>query len=202
MAAAFVIAIVSRHPSSDDAAAVARADVQGSRELVARAVAHETEVDRQASLVEDSAHVALARAAVAIEGARRAENLASASRARFDARARVAPVECDSVVAAAQSAIAASAVTLDSLKSANSQLVQGASGLQRALDSTRVAAAVVAAAAVDLSGKAGVLVQASEPSLRDRLRAILPHPGIGLAAGVNAAGQPQIIVGATLGWSF
>jgi hypothetical protein len=202
MAAAFVIAIVSRHPSSDNAAAVARADVQGSRELVARAVARETEVDRQASLVEDSAHAALARAAAAVEGARRAENAATASRTRFDALARTAPAECDSVVAAAQSSLAASAVTVDSLKSANYQLVQGASGLQRALDSTRVASTAVKAAAVDLSGKAGVLVAASKPSFRSRLRALIPHPGIGVAGGVNAVGQPQVIVGATLGWSF
>lgn len=202
MAAAFVFAIVSRHPSSDDAAAVARADVQGSRELVARAVAHETEVDRQASLVEDSAHAALARAAVATASAAKAQSRAEAARAHFESLSSNAPADCDSVVASANIALQAADSVIGGLKSANYQLVQGASGLQRALDSTRVAAAAVAAAAVDLSGKAGILVAASKPGLGSRLRALLPHPGIGVAAGVNALGQPQVIVGATLGWSF
>lgn len=200
MAGAFVVSIVSRRPANPAAAAIA--DVQGSRELVARAAAHETAVDRQASLVEDSAHAALARAAVATEAARRAENRANAARVRFEQAATTAPADCDSLVAAADSALAEADSVASSLAFANSQLRQGAVGLQQALDSTRAAAAEVKAAAVDLSGKAGVLVAATKSSFRDRLRALLPHPGIGLAAGVNAAGQPQIIVGATLGWTF
>lgn len=200
MAAAFVFAIVSRRPANPAAAAIA--DVQGSRELVARAVAHETAVDRQASLVEDSAHAALARAAVATASAVKAQSRADAARARFESLSSNAPADCDSVVASANVALQAADSVIGGLKSANYQLVQGASGLQRALDSTRVAAAEVKAAAIDLSGKAGVLVAATKPSFRDRLRAILPRPGIGLAAGVNAAGQPQIIIGATLGWAF
>ena len=200
IAAAIVFSIVLRpHP---DNAAPARADVQGSRELLARAISRETAVGRQARLVEDSAHVALARAAAAIEAARRAENRANATRARFETLSQLSPAVCDSVVTAGKRALASADFVADSLRTANSQLVQGAAGLQSALDSTKTASAAVRVAAVDLSGKAAVLVAASRPSFRDRLRAVLPHPGFGVAAGVNALGQPQVIVGASLGWSF
>jgi hypothetical protein len=200
MAGAFVVAMVSRPRPDLAAVAAAQRDVEGSRELVARAVAAQTASDLRASLLEDSAHAAISRAAVATASSHEAQLRANDARQRFAAAAKNLSVECDAVVSAAEVALSESDSVVVSLKSANSQLRQGASELQGALDSTRTAAAAVRAAAVDLSGKAGILVKASKPSL---IRRLLPHPGIGSAAGINAAGQPQVlVVAATLGWSF
>lgn len=183
-----------RHAGS---ATVASADVDSARELLARALTHETEVDRQASLREDSAHAALLRADSATAAAQVAQGRADAARSRFETASRVAPAVCDSLSAAARDALVAKDSLERELKLATSQTRQGATELQSALDSTRSAANDTRAAAGDLDRKAANLVTASKPSLLDRLT---PHVGVGLAMGLNAQMQPQTVVGVTVSW--
>jgi hypothetical protein len=85
-----------------------------------------------------------------------------------------------------------------SADSVNRNLRSANVSLSTALDSTVAALDGLRAAQVNLSGKAAILASAARPSLLSKL---LPKPGFGIAAGVNALGQPQIIVGVTLGWS-
>jgi hypothetical protein len=62
-----------------------------------------------------------------------------------------------------------------------------------------VALATVRASQRQLEAATSTLVRVAKPSV---LRALLPRPGIGLAAGIDATGRPAVVAGVTFGWTL
>lgn len=120
-------------------------------------------------------------------------------RGSFHEAAAAAPDTCQHVVALAS-------VTIDSLsqlaatQKARAEKAESADSLTHlALDSTQVALNSARLSLGELGKAADAVERASRPSLLSR---ILPKPGYGATAGIDAFGKPNAVVGFTLSWSF
>lgn len=127
-----------------------------------------------------------------VDSTRAAHFAAEASRLETRLHLVAVPDTCKPIVILADSALAAK----DSALAASS--ARGDS-LSKGLDSTQAALRSVLASQRQLGASASIVAHAAKPSLLSR---IVPHPGIGLAAGVDANGQPHLITGITFGWTF
>lgn len=170
--------------SRQSALALAQHDLSAAQAVSRDAIA-------RADHEQASAAVARADALVQIARADSTDRLARGLRSRLADAKAVAPAPCAPVVALADSALASADSVSRDLRRANVSLQTG-------LDSAVAASSRLRDAQVNLSAKAAVLSDAAKPLFISKL---IPKPGFGLAAGVNSLGQPQLIVGVTLGWS-
>lgn len=125
--------------------------------------------------------------------------VASRLRGAFAAKAAVAPDTCAAVIAAADSALDAADFYADTLRGMIFRSQVARFDLERALDTTRAAYVRLQGATVPLRNASVEVVKASKPSLLSR---VLPHPGLGATAGIDASGRPNVVYGVSLGWSF
>lgn len=118
---------------------------------------------------------------------------------RFHEASLVAPDTCKPVILLA-------GLTIDSLtqlSQTQTARAQADSGrivtLSVALDSTQTALNSARLSLGQLGKAADAVEHAARRSI---LSAILPHPGYGATAGIDAFGKPNAVVGFTLSWSF
>ena len=179
--AALAGAGIARNAGTD--VAIARHDAEAAREIARAAENRAGLIAEHASQVEAAARL----------NERRADSLAALpARVRYREVAVTRPDTCATIVAAADSALAQADSVSSALRKANL-------GLHTALDSTNTALALVRGSQRQLEATTANLERAARPSLAARL---LPRPGFGLAAGVDATGRPALVVGVTLGWSL
>jgi Tfp pilus assembly protein PilX len=171
---------------------VAETGAQAALSLADRAIAVAKDLSDSADVYEHS------RDSLRLRGdslERRVANLHS----RFSQLAATAPDTCSAVVAAA-------VVTIDSLTElAETRKAQAASAENEALsyrfalDTTQKALNSARLSLGALGKAADAVERASRPSLLSR---ILPRPGYGATAGIDAFGKPNAVVGITLSWNF
>lgn len=150
---------------------------------------------RQKSLVDFLTTRASLAEARADSEARRADSLAARGRRseiRYVTLKATAPAPCAPVIAAADSALADAQAEAETARSGLRTAQDAAKDYQAARDTALSALARLTAAATALN-------TASRPSWRER---ILPHIGVGGAAGINPIGRPDAVVGLTVSWSF
>lgn len=149
--------------------------------LVAR---HDASVARELSRAADNRAELLAERAAGAE--HRADSLERLpARTIYRTVAAAAPDTCRVVVRAANAALA--------------QDSSAAVSLHEALDSTKVALTTVRGSTRQLEAATANLERAAKPSL---LRALLPHPHLGVTAGIDATGRPAVVAGIGFGWSL
>jgi hypothetical protein len=141
-----------------------------------------------------------AEAALSIRDAQRAEAKAiqtttDYNRLRRQFAAIEPSVSPDSIIAAADSALAAADTTIDLLRSALGSQIEATAQLQEALATEQSAHRQTASALTNLKTSSSSLVAATRPSLIAR---ILPKAGFGAAAGLDLTGRPNVVVGVTL----
>lgn len=181
LVASVIGAGVARQAGTD--VAIARHDAHAAREIAQAA-------ENRAGLLAEAADRAAQAARV---NEHRADSLAALpARVHYVATRAQAPDTCAALVAVADSALAQADSVSSALRSANQSL-------HTALDSTNTALALVRGSQRQLGVATSNLERAARPSLAARL---LPRPGVGLAAGIDAAGRPALVVGVTLGWSL
>lgn len=179
--------------------AVARADAAHAR---AATVAAERSADSALRLVATTnaaLHTTDSIRAVAVQRANSAALEVSRLRGALAVAAQAAPVSCAPVVALADSALAAQDTEIASLHVALHTDSATIRRLTAALDTTAAALGGLRGASANLVSADQTLAKRARPSLLARL---LPHPGIGIAAGFTPAGTPAVLTGLTLSWSF
>jgi len=135
----------------------------------------------------------------ALTRAAAADRKATQARSDFAAVAGAAPDTCAPVIAAAETVF----VALKSINSALSDALQSNDStiahLSAALDTTQHALSSLRSAATTLVVADARLANSTKAPWYSRL---LPHPGVGVSAGIDPAGHFRVITGFSLGWTF
>jgi hypothetical protein len=177
--------------------AVARNDAAAARAATLRAV-RRAEVANAVAV--DAQHAAADAMAQSLDAQHRADvQIRNAARVRSTFTAAVVPDTCRQLVALADSVIASQDSAIRNLHVALQHAEDGEHRLSAALDTATAALTQLRAASTTLVHADANLAKASKRSFFARL---LPHPGLGIAAGPDALGHPHIITGITLGWSL
>lgn len=197
--AALAAGIIAGGESLSSRLDVARADAKAARESTQAALKSAAIADAAASALRFQAQALDAQKVAAVARADSAERSATRLKGSLAALVKSAPDTCRPIIVTADSAIAAQDSTITSLRLGLTLAQEERSKLLTAVDTLTAANARLRASAANLVSVDAKLDKRSRGSLLLRL---LPHPGVGLAAGVNPAGQPQVVTGITLGWSF
>jgi hypothetical protein len=163
----------------------ARADAKAARGIANAAIAVSV-------IAQDAADSARARADAAELRADSLETRAARSRIVYRTLSQAAPDTCRPALGAADLVIAQK----DSVIAEKNVAI---ASLRFALDTTTRALVQLRGATVKLNIATEHLEKASKRSLFAKL---LPRPGAGVAAGVDAHGRPALIAGITLGYTF
>lgn len=183
----------SRQSAAASAAALDSAKADAERAIVTQRIA-----ELHVSAYEQAAEAAMLRAVSAEAAGRRAGRVADSAIAAYRAIAATAPDTCRAVVATADRAIATSDSTRAVLATGLQAAQEAAKGYKASTDTLLVTSHVLVASTGKLANAVG-RAKADRPSLLSR---IMPHVGIGAAAGLDPTGVPRVVVGPTLGWTF
>lgn len=187
------------HAALDSALDASRA----ARLALQSAVARSAHADSVAAAAVAGSHVAAEREQRAVLHADSTGRVLAVLRERYRAVSAAAPDTCLSIVAAADSALAAGDSVRASLDAALHAADDRAAFLQVALDTTRDASAKLRAASVQSAFATAQLERDAKPPVLSRfLKAAAPRVGVGLAAGLDISGRPNLVTGITIGWSW
>lgn len=182
-----------------DKLSAASAATQAAREATAHAMDDAAEAKR--ATVVALAEIAFVRVErdAAISRAEAATRDAASARRSFSSAASSAPDTCTPVVVAAQAALSKQDSVEKELREAlnHSRVIE--QRLQQSVDTLLPALTRLQTSAGNLVAADKKLANAARTSLLVRL---LPHPGAGVAFGLDPLGQPRLVTGFTLSWSF
>lgn len=180
--------------SALDAARTARLALQ-------RAAAQAAHADSVAVSAEARARDLSVRELRLVATADTATHTLAVLRARY--AAAPVPDTCRSIKAVADSALAADDSVAASQYAARLAADDRAAVLQMGLDTTRDALAHLRSAAVVSAFATASLEHAAKPPLLSRLfKSLAPRVGVGVSAGLDVHGTPNVVTGITVGWSF
>lgn len=194
-----IVALSIASSRSNTRLAEARADARAARAAAAGALAlADSTLAYAASTKRDNARLASQRDS-ALATAESFERFGHAQSDAFHRLIAEAPTDCQALVETASIALLAkdSAIAEQHRALAISDSI--AKNAQRSADSLRIALRFLSTSTVKLSDATKALEQAGKPSLLSRLT---PRVGVGAAAGVDAFGRPNAVLGITVGWSF
>lgn len=179
-----------------------RQQLAAAQHAVAAATQHAKAVEQTAdSLRHIALHADSLRTAATLSVIRLTAKAAHADTV-FQQVAASAPDTCGSIVLAADSALADKDSTISALhiEAHNAEVAEITNGVRA--DSLLAVLLPLQTASDSLSHAASALAHAVRPSLVQRLKALLPKPSIGLSAGINSTGKPDLIAGVSLGWTI
>ncbi len=172
----------------------ARVEAKLANDATQDAIKHADNAEAAAGRLDHQVVVLTAQRDSAVARAGQTNRVATRLMGQLASLEKAAPDTCRPIIVTADSALAAKDLVIAQQDSALAADTKIERDLHLEVDTLRVALTTLSSAA-----KTEVKVVA-KLTHRSWLVKLLPTPGIGVAAGLNPAGSPQVITGITLGW--